>query len=82
MLAVSSAAIRPTQGTVFQECRIVGLKGISYVIHVRHMPSFTGYCYGSRFYRERFWLDFPFPGRVTQKRLKTAAVAATEATAM
>lgn len=78
MLAVLSAAIRPTQGKVFQECRIVGLKGISYVIHVRHMLSFTRYCYGSRFYREHFWqvLDFPFPGRVTQKRFETAAVAA------
>lgn len=42
------------------------------------MPSFTGYCYGSRFYMEHFWqvLDFPFPGRVTQKRLETAAGAA------
>lgn len=81
MLAVLSAAIRPSEGKVFQECRIVGLKGISYVIHVRRMPS---YCCGSRFYREHFWqvLDFPFPGLVTQKYLETAAVASTEAAAM
>lgn len=46
------------------------------------MPSFTGYCYGSGFYREHFWQVLDFPFTVTQKRLETPAVAATEAAVM